>query len=131
MKTIEQEIQAKDLTAPRITAEDIEAAIASECCFTAWHGVCGSSEAGELFGMTHGYDTPTQPAPARTDYEALRLLIFCVLVLKNGFTVTGESACVSPENFNAEIGRRIAKENAVNKMWPLMGYALRDRLSGS
>lgn len=61
----------------------------------------------------------------------LHLLTFCVLVLKNGFTVTGESACASPENFNAEIGRRIARENAVNKVWPLLGFRLRDKLAGA
>lgn len=60
----------------------------------------------------------------------LRLLTFCVLVLRNGFTVTGESACASPENFNADIGRRIARENAVAKVWPLMGYELRSKLAG-
>ncbi|WP_409050126.1 Gp49 family protein [Sphaerotilus sp.] len=58
----------------------------------------------------------------------LSLLTFCVLILRNGFTVTGESACASPANFNAEIGRRIARENAVAKIWALMGYALRQRL---
>jgi hypothetical protein len=56
------------------------------------------------------------------------LLTFCVLVLRNGFTVTGESACVSPENFDAELGRKIARQNAIAKVWPLMGYALRERL---
>ena len=60
----------------------------------------------------------------------MHLLTFCVLVLRNGFTVTGESACASPENFNAEIGRRIARENAINKVWPLLGFRLRDRLHG-
>ena len=59
----------------------------------------------------------------------LRLLTFCVLVLRNGFTVTGESACASPENFNAEIGRRIARENAVAKALPLMDYELRSKLA--
>jgi hypothetical protein len=54
----------------------------------------------------------------------LDLLTFCVLVLRNGFTVTGESACASPENFDAEIGRKIARQNAVQKIWPLMGYEL-------
>lgn len=58
----------------------------------------------------------------------LSLLTFCVLVLRNGFTVTGESACASPENFDAELGRKIARANAVNKVWPLMGYALKQRL---
>ena len=58
-------------------------------------------------------------------------LTFCVLVLKNGFIVTGESACASPENFDAEIGCKIARENAKQKMWSLMGYALRERLSAN
>ena len=59
---------------------------------------------------------------------ALSLLTFCVLVLNNGFAVTGESACASPENFDAEIGRKIARQNAVQKIWPLMGYALKQDL---
>jgi len=53
----------------------------------------------------------------------------CLLTLKNGYTVCGESACASPENFNAEIGRKIARENARNKIWALEGYALRNKLS--
>ena len=58
------------------------------------------------------------------------MLTFCVLVLRNGFTVTGESACASPENFSAEIGRRVARENAIAKVWPLLGYALKDKMAG-
>lgn len=53
----------------------------------------------------------------------------CLLTLKNGYTVLGESACASPENFNAEIGRKIARENAKNKIWALEGYLLREKLS--
>ncbi|EEZ4019107.1 hypothetical protein CD484_000470, partial [Escherichia coli] len=45
------------------------------------------------------------------------------------FTVTGESACASPENFDAEIGRKIARQNAVNKIWMLEGYLLKQKLS--
>jgi hypothetical protein len=59
---------------------------------------------------------------------ALGLLTFCVLILRNGFTVTGESACASPDNFDAEIGRKIARANAVAKVWPLMGYQLKQEL---
>jgi len=55
-------------------------------------------------------------------------LTVCCLVLKNGFTVTGESACASPENFNAVLGMKIAFENARQKIWALEGYALRNRL---
>lgn len=52
----------------------------------------------------------------------------CLLTLKNGFTVHGESACASPENFDAELGRKIARENAVNKIWSLEGYLLKQQL---
>lgn len=55
-------------------------------------------------------------------------LTICVLTLRNGFTVTGESACASPENFDEELGRKIARKNAREKIWPLEGYLLRQRL---
>lgn len=52
----------------------------------------------------------------------------CLLTLRNGYTVLGESACVSAANFNAELGRKIARANAVNKIWSLEGYLLREKL---
>ena len=111
---IEQEIEAKGLTAPRVTPDDIEENITSEFYFTAADGVEGAS----------GH----RPNSVRAG-TALGLLTFCVLVLRNGFTVTGESACASPENFDAELGRKIARQNAVQKVWSLMGYELRTKLS--
>lgn len=57
-------------------------------------------------------------------------LTVCCMTLVNGFTVTGESACASPANFDAELGRKIARDNAKQKIWALEGYALRNRLSG-
>jgi Phage protein (N4 Gp49/phage Sf6 gene 66) family len=54
----------------------------------------------------------------------------CALTLRNGFTVIGESAAASPENFDRAIGRRIARDNARNKIWALEGYTLRNALSG-
>ena len=114
MATIEQEIQAKGKTAPRVTPADIEANIASEHYFTANDGVIGA--------IGHNANEVEHGTP-------LHLLTFCVLVMRNGFTVTGESACASPENFDAEIGRKIARENAINKVWPLMGYELKTKLS--
>ena len=113
-KQIEQEIQAKGLTAPRITPADIEANIASEHYFTADDGEWGASR--------HAH---------KPKHPQLSLLTFCVLVLRNGFTVTGESACASPENFDAEVGRKVARANAIGKVWPLMGYELRSKLSGA
>ena len=52
----------------------------------------------------------------------------CMLTLTNGFSVLGESACASPENFNEAIGRKIARENAVQKIWQLEGYLLKEKL---
>lgn len=53
----------------------------------------------------------------------------CALTLRNGYIVTGESAAASPENFNQEIGRKIARDNARNKIWALEGYLLREKLA--
>jgi hypothetical protein len=53
----------------------------------------------------------------------------CALRLRNGYLVTGESAAASPENFNEDLGRKIARDNARNKIWALEGYLLRERLS--
>jgi hypothetical protein len=104
-------------TAPRITLEDIEDNIQQEFYFTAHDGVAGA----ELV------KPDDEPMLLITHY-ALFNLTFCVLVLRNGYTVTGESACASPENFNAEVGRQLARANAVNKVWPLLGFRLRDVL---
>ena len=111
---IESEIQAKGLTAPRVTPGDIEAAIAGEYYFTASQGAGVGSHS-------------TRPIVA-DQYLALSLLTMCVLVLRNGFTVTGESACASPQNFNADLGQKIARANAINKIWPLEGYLLKQQL---
>ena len=117
---IEQDIQAKGLTAPRITTNDIEANIVGETYFTAADGVLGAYK---------NHDDVYQGTDAHNPVYGL--LTFCVLVLRNGFTVTGHSACASPENFDAEIGRKIARQNAVDQVWPLMGYELRSQLAGS
>ena len=91
---LEQEIQEKGLTAPRVTPDRLEEVIVGE----AFHVFPGSQ------------------------------LTVCCLELENGFTVTGESACASPENFDAEIGRNIARDNAKNKIWMLEGYLLKQML---
>ena len=120
---IEREIQNKGLTHPRVTPADIEANIASEHYFTAGDGFAGALSTSEEFAALPEDERLISPP------EQLDLLAFCVLVLKNGFTVTGESACASPENFDAEVGRKIARTNAINKVWPLMGYELRTKLA--
>lgn len=121
---IEKDIQAAGAdTHPRITPADIEANIAAEHYFTADQGARHAF----LDAMAGNGDRhPNGFAPLSSHLE---LLTFCVLVLQNGFTVTGESACASPENFNAEIGRKIARQNAVAKIWPHMGYELRSKLA--
>ncbi len=109
-------IQAAGKTAPRVTPTSIKAVIASEHYFTAADGMAGQVDDGKA-----GDVLASLP-------ESLKLLTFCVLVLKNGFTVTGKSACASPENFDANIGRKVAFDDAFNQIWPLEGYLLKQQL---
>jgi hypothetical protein len=91
---IETEIQAKGLTAPRITPDALD----NEIVGVDFHVFPGSC------------------------------LTVCALTLRNGFTVIGESACASPDNFDAEIGQKIAMASARVKIWPLLGFRLRDQI---
>lgn len=155
---IEAEIIEKGKTGPRVTPADVERNIVGEYHFTAAEGVNGAEVLGATAidrflawpvpASCHPDGTLGQPgrtgtnllsateARAMLDHvlasdampAALGLLTFCVLVLRNGFTVTGESACASPENYNKELGQKIARANAIAKIWPLMGYELRTRL---
>lgn len=83
-------------------------------------------------GLTAPRVTPADldAAIEAVDYHVFprTMLTVCCLTLKNGFTVTGESACVSPANFNKELGEKIAFGHARDKIWPLLGYLLRDKL---
>lgn len=110
---LEQAIQARGSKGPRVTQADIEANIASEHYFTAEDGVRGAD-----FPMTQA------KLP-----RSLSLLTICVLELRNGFNVVGMSACASPENFDADIGRQYAYRDAVRQVWPLLGFRLMDRLA--
>ncbi len=126
-EALEYEIAEKASVAPRVTPADVEGAIISEHYFTAGDGHNGAAWLAvmdDLNGIVTAFDAPAAP-------RVLHLLTFCVLVLDNGFTVTGESACASPENFDADIGRKVARANALNKVWPLLGFRLRDRLNAS
>jgi hypothetical protein len=93
---VEAEIQAKGLTAPRLTPAAIDAQIADEAFYV---------------------------FPGTT-------MTVCALTLRNGFIVIGESAAASPENFDQEIGRKVARDSARNKIWALEGYVLKNRLAG-
>jgi hypothetical protein len=105
----------------KITPEHISALIVSEHYFTAAEGIHGADMLNE-----GGGGDPTITDASST---SLHLLTFCVLVLKNGFTVTGESACADPKIFNAVTGRNVARQNAVSKIWQLEGYLLKQKLS--
>lgn len=166
-QAIEQEIQAKGLTAPRITPADIEANIVAEYFFTAEQAVSGFNAAmvdrflgwklpadfGPDCGIeftAHGtHESPHWPsgtnllhagqAKEMLEYvvggapvmPGLGLLTFCVLVLRNGTKIVGINyGPVSPENFSAKQGREEARANAIEQVWPLMGYELRSKLAG-
>lgn len=105
---IEADIQAKGLNAPRLSPELIDAQIVGETYFRGTDGLHQTKDAWPLSCLT-----------------------ICVLVLHNGFTVVGKSACASPENYDSELGMKIARDNAREQIWALEGYALRSRLSGT
>lgn len=94
--------------APRVSLDDIEAAIGGVYHLTGDKAI--------------GPDAPGFPCLAR--------LSICIIVMRNDFVVIGKSAPASPENFNADFGRRLAYEDAIRQVWPLMGFALRDKLAG-
>lgn len=91
-------------TAPRISKEYIEDMIAEEWYMT-----------GDVFvDACQGFQGNTQ------QYGHLTL---CMLRCANGFMVVGESAPMNPANFNEELGRKLAYENAFRKLWPLFAFA--------
>lgn len=101
---------AANAVAPRVSLLDIEASIAAK------YFSSGLSAA--------GLSVIRQGSPE----EHLGVLTVCFVVMRNGFVVVGKSAPASPENFSAELGRKLAYEDCVRQIWPLMGFALRDRL---
>ena len=121
-QSIEQDIQSKGLNAPRLTPDHIDSVIQSVHFFTAGDGYAGALASSEEFNSLPEVERFINPP------QQLDLLTFCVIVLKNGFTVTGESACASPDNFDAEIGKKIAYQNAREKIWMLEGYLLKQKL---
>lgn len=98
-------------TAPRVSLKDIERAIAFK------HYTTG----GRIVAMLHGGQVPP-------DAKSLEVLSICLLVMRNGFTVIGKSAPAHPDNYDYELGHRFAYEDAIRQLWPLMGFALRDRI---
>lgn len=108
-KTIEKEIQEKGLNAPRITPDHIDSKV-------------------KVIRYLTGDVTPAYVADGYENDRSASCLTICILTLENGFTVTGESACASPENFDRMIGQKIAYENARNKIWMLEGYLLKEKL---
>lgn len=99
---------AEGRTAPRVSLADLEANV------LATHSFVAADAIGALGDSAH---------------KSLELLSICLLVTKNGFTLVGKSAPASAANFDAELGKKLAYEDAIRQLWPLMGYALRDRLA--
>ena len=121
--SIEQEIQAKGLNAPRVTPADVEASITSEHYFTAADGRCGAIQ-------SEAYSGVEVPQADGGDIVPLGLITFCVLILKNGHRIVGiNEGPVSAANFDAGIGKMLARDNAKSQIWPLLGYELRSKLA--
>lgn len=120
---VEARLQELGKDGARVTPTLIESRIVREQYFTAAEGVAGAA----LVEVTRDGAVVTVGAPIERR-DPLGLLTFCVLVLENGFTVTGESACVDPKNYDRELGQRVARVKALEKIWPLEGYLLKQRM---
>lgn len=120
---IESEIQAKSLNAPRLTPQLIDSLISAErylhCGGAVWSTL--TVDGSGICARDVEFDIPTT--------LALTCLTICVLVLRNGYTVVGKSACASPSNFDPELGRKIAREDARRQIWALESYLLRSHLA--
>lgn len=108
MYITENELEERAI-APRVTLKNVEDFILFTHYFTAADGIRGAMP---VMGKFEG------------KHEPLERLTFCVLILKNGFTLTGNSACASKENFQQDIGQRLARQDAVNKLWGFLGFEL-------
>lgn len=112
---------AKGKTAPRVSLADLEDNIVSEFYFTAAQAVNATMRDGTLLAD----DNRTLVS------DRFGVLTICLLAVRNGFTLIGKSAPVDDAaNFDPALGRKLAYEDAVQQLWPLMGYALREKLHG-
>lgn len=107
---------APGATAPRVSLRDIEGNIA-----------CVAYASGSEI-MEIGSSSLYEGADEDKVYATGDVLTVCLLVTRSGFTIVGKSAPASPENFNADLGCKLAYEDAIRQLWPLMGYELRQRL---
>lgn len=105
------------MSGAKVTPDDLNAVIAHEFYFTAGDGATAAH-------VLHGANDTS----LMSVLDELELLTICVLVLQNGFKLVGISSCVDAANFDAEKGKQLAREDAVNKLWPLLGYQLKERL---
>jgi hypothetical protein len=110
----------------RIKPEDIEAHVASEYYFTAAQGVVGVHAEVAAGDAEAGEQRPVQMLEINPQ---LRLVTFCVLVLRNGYTLVGSSACADEVGFDAEIGKQIARDDAIRKAWPIFGFLLVNQMA--
>lgn len=115
---------AKGVQAPRVSLADIEANIAATIYLSGIDAVKAAIRRHSL-GTEVDYEHFARKAVG----NHLDTLTLCLLVLKNGFTVIGHSAPADPANYDVNLGRKLAYENAVRQVWPLMGYALKEKLN--
>ena len=62
-----------------------------------------------------------------SEFEVSTVFDKCTVVscrLPNGFVITESSACVSPENYDAEYGADICFDKIASKVWELEAYRL-------
>lgn len=126
LEVTDQQSKAVQKTPNRVALADIEAAIQSESYLSAHdfvHAAC-VEPSGSGFSMRGETAVPLFVEP-------LKASTICLMVMRNGFQVIGFSAPADPANFDADLGRKFARENAIRQLWPLMGFSLRYRLAAA
>lgn len=103
----DEEARAVQKTPHRVSLDSMEAKIAGEYSFTLDKAI----------------------SPGAPVLRGMEVMTVCVIVMRNGFMVIGKSAPADPANFNADLGHKFAREDAIRQLWPLEGYALREKLA--
>jgi len=106
----DEALSARSATAPRVSVDDLRNGVVEGYYVNA----------GSVVSRSHGGDLPED--------HPLRLMTLCFLICDNGFVIVGKSAPASAENFDVEKGRVFAYEDAMRQLWPMRGFALRQRL---
>lgn len=108
-------LAAANAVAPRVSLADIEAAIFGVFYQTGDH-------------LLDHADIKVEQFSDKALYDNAKLMTLCTIIMKNGFMFVGHSTPASPQNYNFDLGKKLAYDQAFKQIWPMMGFELRSKL---